>query len=80
MKSITVHVIWDEEAKLFVATSDDVPGLVSEAATFESLRDRVMAIIPELMAENAHLIENHIPDGIDVCLLSEYSQHIELSH
>jgi len=39
---------WNEEARVWVASSEDVPGLVSEAETVESLIERVMAVIPEL--------------------------------
>jgi hypothetical protein len=33
MLSILVRAAWDTEAELYGATSDDVPGLVTEAAT-----------------------------------------------
>lgn len=32
-----VRAEWDEEARVWVATSDDVPGLVTEADTVEDL-------------------------------------------
>ena len=32
-----VRAEWDEEAKVWVATSDDVPGLETEAETMEIL-------------------------------------------
>ena len=32
-----VHAQWDDEANVWVASSDDVPGLVTEAATTEEL-------------------------------------------
>ena len=34
-KQITVNAEWDPEAKVWVATSDDVPGLITEANTVE---------------------------------------------
>ena len=33
----TVHAEWDPEASVWVATSDDVPGLCAEAPTVEEL-------------------------------------------
>lgn len=36
-KALFVRAEWDEEAKVWVATSDDVPGLVAEADTAETL-------------------------------------------
>ena len=32
---ILVTVMWDDEAEVYVATSDDVPGLVAEARTWD---------------------------------------------
>ncbi len=43
---------WDAEAGTWIATSDDVPGLACEAATFEALVDEVLALVPELLAAN----------------------------
>jgi len=34
---IQVKALWDEESGVWVATSDDVPGLVTEAETSEEL-------------------------------------------
>lgn len=35
----------------------DVPGLVTEGETLERLRDRALAVLPELLEDNAHLID-----------------------
>ena len=43
---------WDNEAGVWVATSDDVPGLVSEAATLDDLVRRVLLVTPELLDDN----------------------------
>jgi len=50
--SITVSAIWDAEARVWVATSEDVPGLATEAPTVEALRAKVEAMIPELLELN----------------------------
>jgi predicted RNase H-like HicB family nuclease len=50
--AIVVRAVWDDEAKVFVATSDDVPGLITEADTVEALRDKLLVIIPELIELN----------------------------
>ena len=47
-----VHAEWDDEALVWVASSDDVPGLVTEAATTEELIAKLKVMIPELMALN----------------------------
>ena len=49
---LIVRAVWDDAAAVWVATSDDVPGLVTEADTFEALREKVLALVPELMADN----------------------------
>ncbi len=46
---------WDPEASVWVATSDDVPGLATEAATMEVLAEKLRTLIPELLAANAVL-------------------------
>ena len=51
-QSIIVRATWDEEAKVWIATSEDVPGLVAESATLEALRDRVLVMVPELLELN----------------------------
>ena len=49
---ILVRALWDDAAGVWVATSEDVPGLVTEAGTMEALREKVLSMIPELMTEN----------------------------
>ena len=49
---VLVRAHWDAEALVWVATSEDVPGLVTEADTLEVLRDKVLVMIPELMEAN----------------------------
>jgi predicted RNase H-like HicB family nuclease len=51
-KSVKVIATWDEEARVWVAESDDVPGLVTEAETLESLLDKLRVLVPELLEEN----------------------------
>lgn len=44
---------WDDEAGVWVATSEDVPGLVTEAETAEALMDKLRVLVPELLELNA---------------------------
>jgi predicted RNase H-like HicB family nuclease len=50
--SIFVRAEWDPEARVFVATSEDVPGLVAEAATTELLMEKLKVLVPDLLALN----------------------------
>ena len=51
-KPYYVHAQWDEEAKVWVASSEDVPGLATESETTESLIQKLKTLIPELLAAN----------------------------
>jgi hypothetical protein len=50
--SYKVKMIWDREAEVWVATSEDVPGLVLESGSFDALLERVKYAIPELTELN----------------------------
>jgi hypothetical protein len=65
---------WDDEAEVWVATSEDVPGLVTEAATLDTLYARVVAVVPELLEDNAHLLSPERRQGgrIDLHIVSEF--------
>ena len=52
---ILVRAEWDDEAKVWVATSTDIDGLATEAATLEELRDKVLAMVGELAELNGLL-------------------------
>jgi len=44
-----VEATWDPEAEVWVATSEDVPGLATEAPSLERLREKLRTIVPELL-------------------------------
>lgn len=48
----TVKLIWDNEAAVWVATSDEIPGLVLESGSFDALLERVRYTAPELIKLN----------------------------
>ena len=47
-----IHADWDPEAEVWVATSDDVAGLATEAPTVEVLAEKLRIMIPELLEAN----------------------------
>ena len=51
-KPYVVHANWDAEAAVWVATSHDVAGLVTEAETIEALDAKLKSMVPELLAAN----------------------------
>jgi predicted RNase H-like HicB family nuclease len=50
-----VHADWDPEVSVWVATSDDVPGLATEAPTLEALAEKLRILISELLQANSLL-------------------------
>ena len=46
---------WDDKAHVWVASSDDVPGLATGAETLEGLIEKLKIVIPELLVENGLL-------------------------
>lgn len=49
---IAVRVTWDPEAQVWWTESSDLAGLNAEAATLEELREKLPAIIRDLIEEN----------------------------
>jgi hypothetical protein len=47
-----VTVIWDSEARVLVAESDDIPGLITEAENRDELLKKLTAMVPELLELN----------------------------
>ena len=60
LKILFIRAEWDEEAGVWVATSDDVPGLATEADTLDQLSAKLESMVPELLDANGY------PEGPDV--------------
>jgi len=60
-KPLFVRAEWDEKAHVWVATSDDVPGLATEGDTLEGLVEKLKIMIPELLAANGAEQEHEVP-------------------
>ena len=60
IKRYLVNAEWDADASVWVATSDDVPGLVTESDTLEALQSKVQLMVPELLEANGCLPANKI--------------------
>lgn len=55
-----IRAEWDDEAAVWVATSDDVPGLVTEAETMELLSTKLKSLVPEPLFENGYAVTGDI--------------------
>lgn len=58
---ILVRAFWDNEAEVWVAESDDLPGLVTEAPGLRELEKRLMLLIPDLLEANDNGPDGDIP-------------------
>lgn len=48
-REITIQARWDGEASVWLATSEDVPGLVVEADTWPAMINEVQLVLPDLL-------------------------------
>ncbi|MBI5142731.1 MAG: DUF1902 domain-containing protein [Nitrospirae bacterium] len=60
-KTLFIRAEWDDEAEVWVATSDDVPGLATEADTLEALSLKLESMVPELMDLNGSTEGPEVP-------------------
>ena len=76
-KQITVKAEWDPEAKVWVATSDDVAGLITEADTVEALAEKLSVMIPELLEANG-ILAGSAAREVPISLIAHREQVISL--
>lgn len=48
-----INLLWDDETSVWIATSEDIPGLVLESGSFDALLERIRFAVPELLELNA---------------------------
>ncbi len=49
---LNIQARWDDEAHVWVALSDDVPGLATEAPSLDELFRTLQVLVPELLELN----------------------------
>lgn len=72
-KQYTVELFWDEESSTWVATSEDIPGLILGSESADKLIERVRLAAPEIMELNNIDCENctlhfHLDRYAEVCV------------
>jgi predicted RNase H-like HicB family nuclease len=75
-KDINVEAFWNEDARVWVASSNDVPGLITESDTMEQLMQKLKILIPELLQANGLLSESDVTD-IPIHLLGKWQEVIK---
>ena len=53
MIEITVSLSWDEESSVWIAESQEIPGLILESGSFDALVERVKIAVPDLLESDA---------------------------
>ncbi|MDR1688566.1 MAG: DUF1902 domain-containing protein [Clostridiales bacterium] len=59
MSEYVIKLVWDSEACVWIATSEDVPGLVLESGSYDALIERVRMTVPDLLGKEYKDISIH---------------------
>lgn len=73
-----VSAFWDKEAQVWVAESESVPGLATEAETLEALTQKLRTLVPELLQLN-RIIEDTSVGEIEIEITSHRQETIQLA-
>ncbi len=68
-----IHFTWDDDAAVWIATSDDVPGLVLESGSFDALLERTRVAVPELLE-----LDNSVSSPLNLTFVSERHEKVAL--
>lgn len=53
MEGYNIQLVWDNEAEVWIATSNEIPGLILEDESADRLIQRVILAAPELIELNS---------------------------
>lgn len=67
-----IQADWDAEAGVWVATSDDVLGLATEADTIPQLVEKLERILPELLVENGQIQKKDGLPDVPFCVMHQH--------
>lgn len=73
MEELLIKLTWDSDAQVWIAESDDVPGLVLESGSFDALVERVRITVPELLELNGTA-----PASLQLRMVSERCERIAI--
>jgi hypothetical protein len=69
---VTIDARWDGDAKVWLATSTDVPGLIVEAESWPAMIEEVRLVLPDLLELSAQ-------DTGKLSLTFKAKEHLELA-
>ena len=65
--AVRIRAEWDPEARVWVAESANLPGLVTEAETVELLFEKLRVMVPELLSYSPDLASAFLPTTTKPC-------------
>jgi uncharacterized protein DUF1902 len=71
-RNITINARWDDEAGVWLATSNDVAGLVVEADTWPAMIEEVRLVLPELLEVSGQASD-------ELSLIFKAEEHLDLA-
>jgi predicted RNase H-like HicB family nuclease len=81
MAEVEVRAFWDTESAVWVARSDNIPGLFTEADTLEDLVSKLKVLVPKLVEANDRNCHGAVPFVLQVMdtahALEEALPHME---
>ena len=73
-----VNAFWDADSAVWVATSEDIPGLATEANSFDALQRKLRVLVPELLMLNQIIPEDY-KGAVSFELTSHKQETIEMA-
>jgi len=67
-----INFTWDSDAAVWLATSEEVKGLVLESGSLDALIERVRYAVPELLSLN----HDKISETIEICFKLERNDRV----
>jgi hypothetical protein len=71
-RDISINARWDGEAAVWIATSEDVPGLVVEADSWPAMIEEVRLVLPDLLELSGQA-------GEELSLTFKAEEHLHLA-
>jgi hypothetical protein len=75
--TIDVTATWDPEARVWIAESDQLPGLILEAEQQEQLVEKVFEAVPDLLAGTD--VARSARSGVLVRVISQVSRLVHVA-